>query len=51
VLSSQVVNSNLIYTNSVPVAAFQETGWNVREAWAVMHFIIPNINFQIENLM
>jgi selenocysteine lyase/cysteine desulfurase len=39
VLSSQVVNWNWNYTNSVPVAAIQDTEWNLREAWAVMHLV------------
>jgi hypothetical protein len=33
VLSSQVVNGNWNYTNSVIVAANQEAGWNVGEVF------------------
>jgi hypothetical protein len=28
-----------LHKYSVPVAAIQETGWNVREAWTVMHLV------------
>jgi hypothetical protein len=40
--SAQFISSQLkleLHKYSVPVAAIQETGWNVREAWAVMHLV------------
>jgi hypothetical protein len=39
---AQFISSQLkleLHKCSVPVAAIQETGWNVRKAWAVMHLV------------
>jgi hypothetical protein len=39
VLSSQVPVKTGITQIVFPLQQFEETGWNVREAWAVMHLI------------
>jgi hypothetical protein len=39
---AQFISSQLkpeLHKYSVPVAAIQETGWNLREAWALMHLV------------